>query len=196
MATTSNMLDVQQEILIDHRNVRNLWERYQAEKDHDEKMRIANTLVREMAIHGDAEELSYYKFLAEHGKGDVVQHSKEEHHEIKRLVHDADTTTAGPDFDAKIAKAFQAFDTHAREEEESILPEMEKNLTSEEKDREARNFLKAREMAPPRAHPSAPQSGGIPQKLAGMQANLHDKVVNTIRGTEYVPLKEQHPETF
>lgn len=94
---------------------------------------------------------------------------------------------------------------------------MEKNLTPEQKDvsaaqsmnrlthpnittpiqqKEARNFLKARTMAPPRAHPAAPQSGGIPQKLAGMQATFHDTVVNTLRGTKYVDLKEQHPENF
>jgi len=44
-------------------------------------------------------------------------------------------------------------------------------------------------MAPPRAHPLAPQTGGIPQKLAGMQANVHDKIVNTMRGVDYVELK-------
>lgn len=142
----------------------------------------------------------------------------EEHHEIKSLAYDADSTTAGPDFDRKLEKAFQAFDTHAREEEEGILTEMDKKLTPEEKDvgipqtlsrtdpflthlsllsqKEARNFLKARKMAPPRAHPAAPQSGGISQKIAGMHANVHDKIINTVRGTDYVNLKEQHPESF
>lgn len=40
----------------------------------------------------------------------------------------------------------------------------------------ARDFLKARMMAPPRPHPMAPQSGGLAQKAAGMQANVLDKV--------------------
>jgi len=106
-----------------------------------------------MAIHGDAEELSYYRFLAERGKGDLVESSKctqlfsrlsiffwrpwihlAEHHEIKKLVYDADTSFSGSDFDEKLAKAFQAFDTHAREEEQGILPEMENSLSAQEKD--------------------------------------------------------------
>lgn len=40
------------------------------------RMRIGNTLLREMAVHGDAEELSYYLFLKEHGKNDIVEHHK------------------------------------------------------------------------------------------------------------------------
>lgn len=40
----------------------------------------------------------------------------------------------------------------------------------------AKEFLKARTSVPSRAHPMAPQSGGLLQKAAGMQAKLHDKV--------------------
>lgn len=79
----------------------------------------------------------------------------------------------------------------------------------------AHDFLKARKMAPPRPHPMAPQSGGLAQKAAGMQANLHDKVsvdvcalnsssltslfvqvIETLQGREYVNLKLAHPENI
>ncbi len=40
----------------------------------------------------------------------------------------------------------------------------------------ARAFIKARGAAPPRPHPWAPQTGGILQKAAAAQANIHDKV--------------------
>jgi hypothetical protein len=36
----------------------------------------------------------------------------------------------------------------------------------------ARNFLKARTMAPERPHPWAPQTGGIAQKAAAAQGKL------------------------
>ena len=78
----------------------------------------------------------------------------------------------------------------------------------------ARDFLKARKMAPPRPHPLAPQSGGIAQKVAGMQGTLHDKVctcgrsyntsvslinllrqvVETLEGRQFVDLKYGHPD--
>ena len=66
-------------------------------------------------------------------------------------------------------------------------------------------------MAPPRPHPKAPQSGGLAQKVAGMQASLHDKVrfsgliprdessaeecfqvVETVQNRDYVDLKYSH----
>ena len=39
----------------------------------------------------------------------------------------------------------------------------------------ARAFLKARTMVPTRPHPSAPQTGGMAQKVAGMPAAAQDK---------------------
>lgn len=48
-----------------HDNVRDLLERYQTASNLEEKKPIASTLVREMAIHSDAEEVSVYNlFLA------------------------------------------------------------------------------------------------------------------------------------
>jgi hypothetical protein len=57
----------------------------------------------------------------------------------------------------------------------------------------ARKFLSARQKAPPRPHPMAPQTGGVAQKAAALQANLHDKVVEKLTSREFVDLKYQHP---
>ena len=51
----NNTLDVTQEIKLDHDNVRDLFERFKSATDKDQRAMIANTLIREMAIHGDAE---------------------------------------------------------------------------------------------------------------------------------------------
>ena len=48
----------------------------------------------------------------------------------------------------------------------------------------ARAFLKARKMVPTRAHPAAPQTGGIAQKAAG----------ETVQGRDFAPLKYIHPD--
>jgi hypothetical protein len=62
-----------------------------------------------------------------------------EHHEIKRLVYEADTSTASTkagssNYDTILAKAVNAFIEHAKEEEDGILPRMSANLSPEEKD--------------------------------------------------------------
>jgi hypothetical protein len=58
----------------------------------------------------------------------------------------------------------------------------------------ARSFLAARKKVPTRPHPAAPQTGGAAQKLAGLQASVHDKIVEKLGGREFVDLKQQHVE--
>jgi hypothetical protein len=50
-----SLLDVAHEIKLDHDNVRDLYARFTAATAVDEKAAIANTMIREMAIHADAE---------------------------------------------------------------------------------------------------------------------------------------------
>ncbi|KAI0333538.1 hypothetical protein GY45DRAFT_1344001 [Cubamyces sp. BRFM 1775] len=197
MATASNYLDVTHEIKIDHDNVRDLFERYKATTDLNQKTTIANTLIREMAIHGDAEEVSVYNDYSGLGLGDTAAHNKQEHADIKKLVYDADATRmTKPDYDAVLERAVTAFLTHAKEEEDEQLPLIRQKLSPEENDKIARAFLKARTTVPTRPHPWAPQTGGIAQKAAGLQGAFHDKVVETVEGREFVDLKYQHPAQF
>ncbi|KAI0372953.1 hypothetical protein BV20DRAFT_939052 [Pilatotrama ljubarskyi] len=197
MATASNTLDVTHEIKIDHDNVRDLFDRYKSATDLNEKTTIANTLIREMAIHGDAEEISVYNDYGALGLGDTASHNKEEHAEIKKLVYDADATRmTKAEYDEVLQKAVTAFLTHAKEEEDEQHPLIRQKLTPEQNDKIARAFLKARTMVPSRPHPWAPQTGGIAQKAAGLQGAFHDKVIETVEGRQFVDLKYQHPSEF
>ncbi|KZT27336.1 hypothetical protein NEOLEDRAFT_1130869 [Neolentinus lepideus HHB14362 ss-1] len=195
MATTK--LDVTQEIKLDHDNVRDLWSRFQAATAREEKANIANTLIREMAIHGDAEEISIYNDYSKLGLPGTAEHNKEEHAEIKKLVYEADSaSTKSPDYHEVLREAVLAFITHATEEETDQFPIILAKLTPDENDRLARDFLRARKMVPTRPHPAAPQTGGVAQKAAGALGSVHDKVVETLGGREFVELKFQHPENF
>ncbi|TFY76954.1 hypothetical protein EWM64_g7058 [Hericium alpestre] len=189
-----SLLDTATEIRIDHDNVRELFERYQSASSKDEKAVIANTLVREMAIHGDAEEISVYNELPRLGLGPTVEHNKEEHAEIKRLVYSADSTpTDSENYDEVVTHAVQTFIQHAEEEEIDQLPVIKKKVSEEDNDKMARSFLYARKVVPTRPHPMAPQTGGIAQKAAGLPAALHDKIVETINTRKFVDVKQQHP---
>ncbi|EJF64872.1 hypothetical protein BD309DRAFT_979315 [Dichomitus squalens] len=196
MATGAH-LDVTEQIKLDHDNVRDLFQRYKQTADHDQKAAIANTLIREMAIHGDAEEISVYNDYAALGLGDAAKHNKEEHAEVKRAVYDADATSMShDDYDAVLEKAVGTFLTHAKEEEDEQHPLIKQRLSAEDNDKLARAFLKARTTVPTRPHPWAPQSGGVAQKAAGVQGAFHDKVIETVEGREFVDLKYQHPSSY
>ncbi|KAL7413551.1 hypothetical protein BDY24DRAFT_388896 [Mrakia frigida] len=191
--TTFAQLDVAKEVKIDHDNVRDLLERYQTASNLEEKKPIASTLVREMAIHSDAEEVSVYNLFLTKNMVTEAEKDKEEHAQVKKMVYRADTTSMeSADYDQVLFNAVQAFLVHAKEEEDVQLPKLVSMLTQEENTKAAQDFLKTRTMVPSRPHPWAPQTGGVAQKLAGAQGKLHDKVVETVTGREFVGLKLEH----
>ena len=108
---------------------------YKQTADQDQKRAIANTLIREMAIHGDAEEISIYNDYVALGLGDTAKHNKEEHAEVKRAVYDADATSMShDDYDKVLEKAVNTFLTHAKEEEDEQHPLIRQKLSPEEND--------------------------------------------------------------
>jgi len=194
MATT-NLLNVVKEVKLDHDNVRELFDRYKSAPDKENKMMIANTLIREMAIHGDAEEISLYNDYQRFGLGDTAEHNKEEHAEVKKGVYQADAASADdPNYSSILEKATLTFLEHAKEEEQQQLPLLEQKLSPKENDAMARAFLAARKKVPTRPHPAAPQTGGVMQKAAGLPASIHDKVIETVEGRKFVDLRYQHPD--
>ncbi|PSR72491.1 hypothetical protein PHLCEN_2v11642 [Hermanssonia centrifuga] len=196
LATTTTWLDVTQEIKIDHDNVRDLYERYTRASSLEDKKVIANTLIREMSIHGDAEEISVYNDYKAVGLRDTAQHNKDEHAEIKKLVWKAEHAfTSSDNYDKIMTETVDAFLAHAIEEETEQHPKLLAALTPEQNDvnrpvlslwalilillrtqKIARTFLKARRDVPLRPHPLAPQTGGVLQKAMGMHGKIQDKV--------------------
>ncbi|KAJ8081871.1 hypothetical protein AAF712_004770 [Marasmius tenuissimus] len=189
------VLDLAKEITLDHENVRDLFQRFQAAKNKEEKAPIANTLIREIAVHGDAEEMSVYNDLVQYGLENVADHNREEHLEVKRMVYEAENASIdSPDYDEIMSRAVTTFLKHSEEEEKDHLPKLVAALSPEENDALARKFLGTRMKVPSRVHPSAPVSGGIGQKAAQLQAMFHDKIVETINQRQFVEVKYAHPE--
>ncbi len=109
--------------------------RYKKTADGDQKAVIANTLIREMAIHGDAEEVSVYNDYANLGLGDAVAHNKHEHKEVKDAVYAADRARmARADYDQVLEKAVHTFLSHAKEEEDDQLPLIRARLSPQDND--------------------------------------------------------------
>ncbi|KAF8601297.1 hypothetical protein BDV93DRAFT_524883 [Ceratobasidium sp. AG-I] len=190
-------LDYYKEIMVDHNNVRDLHKRFVAAyKNKDETLmnNIANTIVHEAALHSDGEELSIYKVLDKHGLHAAAEKDREEHQQVKQAMSVIDSgsiKSLGIDEYANaVEKACQLFIQHAEDEENEQYKQLSAKLTAEEKADLAKDFLKAREMAPSRPHPSAPQDGGIGQKLMGTMAKPVDAAVSASR--TFVDLKHQH----
>ncbi|KDN41576.1 hypothetical protein RSAG8_07377, partial [Rhizoctonia solani AG-8 WAC10335] len=192
-------LDYYNEILVDHNNVRDLHKRFiAAYKNKDENLivmsKIANTIVHEAALHSDGEELSIYKVLDAHGLHDAAEKDREEHQQVKQAMSQIDSNSVSSlgidEFANVVETACQLFIKHAEDEENDQYKQLSAKLSNEENAVLAKDFLKAREMAPSRPHPSAPQHGGAGQKLMGAMAKPVDAAVTASR--HLVDLKYQH----
>jgi len=194
-ASVGGLLKIANEIKLDHDNVRDLYERFKVARTHDERGVIANTLIREMAVHSDAEEISVYNDYEKLGLGDEATHNREEHAEVKRLVYAADAAPIDHrDYTNIMGQAVTAFLTHAEEEENDQLIKLTQRLSHEDNNVLARAFLQARQAVPTRPHPLAPQTGGLAQKAAGVQGRLHDKIIETLGRRKFTDLKYEHPK--
>lgn len=190
-------LDYYNEIMVDHNNVRDLHQRFnEAYKNKDEHLMnsIANTIVHEAALHSDGEELSIYKVLDAHDLHDAAEKDREEHLQVKKAMSHVDSNSVSSlgmdEFAKAVEKACQLFIQHAEDEENVQYKQLSAKLSTEEKAVLAKDFLKAREMAPSRPHPSAPQHGGAGQKVMGTLAKPVDAAVTAAR--DLVDLKYQH----
>ncbi|CAE6454673.1 unnamed protein product [Rhizoctonia solani] len=196
-ASATLRLDYYDEIMVDHNNLRDLHSRFVAaynKKNEEEMTRIAHTLIREAALHSDGEELSIYKVLDQKGLQEFSEKDREDHQKVKQALKHVDSNSISTlgimEYANAVERACQLLFTHADEEEKVHYKKLSSTLSDTERANLAVEFLKARSMAPTRPHPSAPQHGGLGQKLMGGMAKPIDAAVNAMR--DHVPLKYEH----
>ncbi len=116
----------------DHREVEQLFEQFQdATGDTETKGEMVQKIVRELSIHAAIEEEVFYpevKAVVPDGEG-LVDHSLEEHQEVKELLADLDSMDAGdPGFHQKMEKVISDVKEHVQEEEGEMFPKAERLL--------------------------------------------------------------------
>ncbi|GAA6013098.1 hypothetical protein JCM10207_006171 [Rhodosporidiobolus poonsookiae] len=183
--------DVYSEIVVDHNNVKDLYHRYKAANSKDEKATLVNTIIRELAQHSEAEEVSVYNVLEQKGLITESKELRDEHEQLEKELYSVDWSKVdSADFGTKFEHAIQLFIQHSDKEEEQVLKDLAAKLTPEENDKLAKDFVAKRNVVPTRPHPVAPQSGGIAQKVLGMATRPHDKILETLQGRHFVPESE------
>ncbi|CAL1707775.1 unnamed protein product [Somion occarium] len=150
LATAKGLMDVAQEIKIDHDNI-SAFSRSPCRTRRSWSL----TLSFKLGLH------------------DAAMHSKEDHAEVKKLIfRDEHIAASHEHHDDIMADSVNAFFAHGQEEETTRHPTLREKLSPEDNDKLARAFLKAREMVPTRPHPLAPQTDGTLQKAMGVYGHV------------------------
>ncbi|GAA5972836.1 hypothetical protein JCM11641_003964 [Rhodosporidiobolus odoratus] len=207
------------EVTLDHNNVKDLYTRYKSASSNEEKSTLVKLVrstssasldaifltfafcpfpalakvIRELATHSEAEEVSVYNVLEQKGLIKEGKELRDEHEQLEKVLYSVDWTKVdSSEFAPKFEHAIQLFIQHSDREEEEVLKQLEGKLSPEENDKLARDFLAKRHVVPTRPHPVAPQSGGLVQKVLGMATKPHDKILETLQGRSFADLKYQH----
>ncbi|TCD68274.1 hypothetical protein EIP91_011240 [Steccherinum ochraceum] len=202
-AIMSFKMDITRELKIDHDNIRDLLKRYKACDDPGQRKAIANTLIREMVIHGDAQEETLKKhfasteiegtFATSEGKSPAAQN----HAQVRETLQksELEKPTEGQ-FDEVFKRLATIFVEHADEREKNLFPKIRELLSPEDNNKLAREFLRARIAVAPRALPRVYDSTNCmpepPTNLQGKTKVHLDKEIKTIGTRKFVDMKYSH----
>ena len=168
----------------DHREVEQLFHQYEAAgNDAGVAKYAADKIITELSVHAAVEEQILYPLMrkADPDQSVLVDHSLEEHQEVKTLLDKVDGRDANePEIRQIFAKIKSAVEEHVSEEEGKLFPALRSQVKQDELMQLGEKMAKAKEMAPTHPHPNAPNTppGNL---MLGPVAAMVDKVRDFLR---------------
>ncbi|GAB3661341.1 hemerythrin domain-containing protein [Glycomyces tarimensis] len=187
MANTEEDTDLIGVIIKDHREVEAAFAELEngavlggARKD------LADHVIAELVRHSVAEEQFMYPAAREHLRdGDeIADHEIEEHAEAEEIMKRLEGLGPDdPDFEPRLSELMSSIRHHVEEEESDLLPRLREACSAEELRDLGHKVQKAKEFAPTRPHPSAPDKPPA-NLILGPGAGFIDKIRDTLTGRD------------
>lgn len=169
----------------DHKTVEGLFKQFEkvAEGKPDKARQLADQIIRELSIHAAIEEQVFYPAVREgvpEAASDVLE-SLEEHHVVKWLLSELESMSPEHErFKAKMTVLMESVRHHVEEEENELFPEVRQVLKRKALAEVGEALEQAKNTAPTRPHPKAPDTppGNV---VAGGGAALVDRARGAVR---------------
>ncbi|HVF75834.1 MAG TPA: hemerythrin domain-containing protein [Acidimicrobiales bacterium] len=167
----------------DHANVEALFARFEkvGADDVEEKTRVAELVIEHLATHAVIEEQVLYPALRDRLPEDefTVLEALEEHHAAKMMLKELEKTPATHErFDAKFTVLIENVRHHVQEEEDELFAKARDAFTVQELEEMGDALAQAKEAAPTRPHPFAPDTPPL-NIIVGLPVAILDRVITT-----------------
>ncbi|HZG05884.1 MAG TPA: hemerythrin domain-containing protein [Streptomyces sp.] len=177
--------DIIHELTTDHREVEELFGRIEALPAGDERRKeYADQAVRELVRHSVAEEQYLYPAVRDFlPDGDEVADKElEDHATAERTMKALESRGADdPEFDRLIGELMLEIRTHIQDEEDNLFPRLRQAATAEQLNDLGDKARRAKQTAPTRPHPSAPDIPPV-NKILDAGAGMVDRLRDALTG--------------
>jgi len=169
----------------DHQTVEQLFARFEGVEDTDEKGPIVDEIIQELSIHATIEEEVFYPAVREAtGDEGLVEHSLEEHQEVKELLAELEKMSpSDPGYHQKVQAVIADVREHVQEEEGEMFPKFRDAISTARLEEIGTKLEQAKAKAPTRPHPNAPNTPPG-NKVAGAPAAVIDRVKDKLQGRD------------
>lgn len=184
---TQGQSDVVSVLTSDHREVEELFGTLEqtSESSHDERRRLTDQAIVELVRHSVAEEQYLYPATRQHvpGGNEIADRELSEHQtaeSVMKKLEQADSSE--PRFGELLGQLMQDVRSHVQEEENELFAQLSENTDRQTLEDLGQKVSSAKETAPTRPHPSAPQDQPELMKVLGPGAGLVDRARDYLSG--------------
>jgi hemerythrin superfamily protein len=182
---TQTRHDVVTVLINDHRAVERVFtELEQGDGSPRHRRELADHVIAELVRHSVAEEQYLYPAArASLGDGDeIADHEIAEHAEAERTMKELDgLEPTDPRFDQLLGKLMREIRHHIEDEESDLFPRLRQACSETELGDLGEKIMRAKEVAPTRPHPSAPDTPPM-NKILGPGVGLVDRMRDALSG--------------
>ncbi|MEU6096924.1 hemerythrin domain-containing protein [Streptomyces sp. NPDC047079] len=177
-------MDAIELLMHDHRMVEQLFRDYRAAATGRQRRAVVETLIRELSRHAAIEELMFYplaKKVLPGGMQEVEEHLAE-HMAAKQTLLALDKLSVDDHRERELVEQLrQEIEEHVHEEESELMPGLRDAVSQRDLDRLGELLAQAKQTAPTRPHPHAPDEPPA-LSLAGPVAAAYDRLRDRLQG--------------
>lgn len=127
-------MDIYEYLKLDHERISNLFNQFEKNPNVDHKADFVNLIIRDLSVHAESEQKTFYKFLEKFdGSREIAFHGEDEHKEIEELMN---TLKKMPLRNKKWENTVQQLknkvEQHVKEEEGAMFKKAKKILSAED----------------------------------------------------------------
>lgn len=168
----------------DHREVESMFGKLTSVTDPGERREVADEITIELVRHSVAEEQYLYPAVREHvPDGDAIADRElSDHAEVEHLLKELEKADPdSSDFAALTGQLVRTVNAHVQDEEHALFPALAGHASPAELRRLGEQVQAAKDRAPTRPHPAAPDRPPL-NKLLGPGAGLVDRIRDRLSG--------------